>query len=140
MKPRWGHISGTHQDCVWWVIPDRYPLMRLPNGGYRQRTRFNVVDSDGTAILYYESLSGGTRLTRNMCAPLKRPYVLVDARQMSEAEAVAAVTAFVETNGVQALNVAGPRASKWRQGHAFSLAVVGGVIQYRRMNGIPSGS
>jgi hypothetical protein len=66
------------------VIPDHYPLMSLPNGGYRQRTRLNVVDSDGAAILYYESLSGGTRLTRNLCALLKRPYVLVDARQMSE--------------------------------------------------------
>jgi hypothetical protein len=66
------------------VIPDRYPLMPLPNGGYRARTRLNVVDSDRTAILYYESLAGGTRLTRNLCALLKRPYVLVDARQMSE--------------------------------------------------------
>jgi hypothetical protein len=61
------------------VIPDRYPLMALPKGGYRQRTRLNVVDSDGTAILFYESLSGGTRLTRNLCALLKRPYVLIDA-------------------------------------------------------------
>ena len=31
------------------VIPQRYPLMPLPKGGYRQRTRLNVVDSDGTA-------------------------------------------------------------------------------------------
>src|SRR6267154_2035118 len=77
------------------VIPDRYPLMPLPNGDYRQRTRLNVVDSDGTAILYYEALSGGTRLTRNLCALLKRPYLLVDARQMSESEGVAAVIEFV---------------------------------------------
>ena len=72
------------------VIPERYPLMPLPNGGYRERTRLNVVDSDGTAILFHESLSGGTRLTRNLCALLKRPYVLVDARQLGETEAVAA--------------------------------------------------
>ncbi len=78
------------------VIPERYSLMPLPNGGYRERTRLNVVDSDGTAILFYESLSGGTRLTRNLCALLKRPYVLVDGRQISEAEAVAAVVEFVE--------------------------------------------
>jgi hypothetical protein len=88
--------------------------MPLPNGGYRQRTRLNVVDSDGTAILYYESLSGGTRLTRNLSALLKRPYVLVDARQMSESEAVAAVAEFVEQTEIRILNVAGPRASKRR--------------------------
>jgi hypothetical protein len=50
------------------VIAERYPLTVLPEGGYRQRTRQNVVDSDGTAILYCETLRGGTRLTRNLCA------------------------------------------------------------------------
>ena len=103
--------------------------MPLPNGGYRERTRLNVVDSDGTAILFYESLSGGTRLTRNLCALLKRPYVLVDGRQISEAEAVAAVVEFVEKNGIQTLNVAGPRASGWPAGYKFALTVVGGVIR-----------
>jgi hypothetical protein len=112
-----------------WVIAERYPLMPLPNGGYRARTRLNVVDSDGIAILLYESISGGTRLTRNLCALLKRPYVLVDARQMPESEAVATVTAFVETNGIQTLNVEGPRASKWKEGYQFALAVISGVIE-----------
>ena len=65
------------------LIPEKYPLMVLPKGGYRQRTRLNVVDSDGTAIIYYETLKGGTRLTRNLCALLKRPYVLIDARRVS---------------------------------------------------------
>jgi hypothetical protein len=78
--------------------------------------------------LFYEALSGGTRLTRNLCALLKRPYVLVDARQMSESEAVAAVAEFVEKNGIQTLNVAGPRLSGWAEGYAFALAVIGGVI------------
>jgi hypothetical protein len=31
------------------IIPDRYPLVPLPSGGYRQRTRLNVSDSDGKA-------------------------------------------------------------------------------------------
>jgi Circularly permutated YpsA SLOG family len=66
------------------TIPERYPLTILPNGGYRQRTRLNVSDSDGTAILYNESLKGGTRLTRNLCALLKRPYVLINAAEMPD--------------------------------------------------------
>jgi hypothetical protein len=65
-------------------ISERYPLIPLPNGDYRQRTRLNVLDSDGTAIIYYETLKGGTRLTRNLCALLKRPHVLIDARQVTE--------------------------------------------------------
>ena len=71
------------------VIPDRYPLLPLPTGGYRQRTRLNVIDSDGTAILYVEALSGGTRLTRNLCPLLKRPYVLIDTQQLVEPAAAA---------------------------------------------------
>src|ERR1700733_5407339 len=63
------------------VIDERYPMTILPKGGYRQRTRLNVSDSDGTAILYNESLKGGTRLTRNLCALLKRPYILIDVRE-----------------------------------------------------------
>ena len=38
------------------VIPERYPLTPLLRGGYRERTRQNVVDSDGTAIIYIDSL------------------------------------------------------------------------------------
>src|SRR5450631_131844 len=85
---------AAHFPCGGWApgdrmaedgaIPDRYPMTVLPKGGYRQRTRLNVVDSDGTAILYYETLKGGTRLTRNLCALEKRPYILIDARQVPE--------------------------------------------------------
>ena len=110
-------------------IPDRYPLTPLPNGSNRQRTRLNVVDSDGTAILYLETLSGGTRLTRNLCALLKRPYLLVDARQRSVAQAVAAVAEFVEQHAIRILNVAGPRASGWPDGYDFARTVVGQVVQ-----------
>jgi hypothetical protein len=54
---------------------------------------------------------------------LKRPYIPIDAQQMSEA--VAAVTEFVDKNGIQTLNVAGSRLSRWAAGYAFSFAVVG---------------
>src|SRR5258708_40165312 len=79
------------------VIASRYPLVPLPKGGYRQRTRLNVSDSDGTAILYNESLKGGTRLTRNLCALLNRLYILISAREMLQTSIAAeAVLRFVE--------------------------------------------
>jgi hypothetical protein len=112
------------------VISDRYPLVPLPKGGYRQRTRLNVTDSDGTAILYNESLKGGTRLTRNLCALLKRPYILIDARETPDPMVTAQLVGkFIEENGIQALNVAGPRASGWAAGYRFAVDVVGGVIR-----------
>jgi hypothetical protein len=117
------------------VIPDRYPLVVLPKAGYRQRTRQNVIDSDGTAILFFETLKGGTRLTRNLCALEKKPYILIDARQVTgPALAAAAIVKFVEEHGIQTLNVAGPRLSGWLGGHEYSMAVMGQMIRRVREN------
>jgi hypothetical protein len=111
------------------VIADRYPLVPLPKGGYRQRTRLNVSDSDGTAILYNESLTGGARLTRNLCALLKRPYILINARETPDPIVAAkAASKFIEENGIEVLNVAGPRASGWPAGYRFAIDVVSRVI------------
>ena len=111
------------------VIASRYPLVPLPKGGYRQRTRLNVSDSDGTAILYNESLKGGTRLTRNLCALLKRPYILINARETPEPnEAAKVVLQLIEDNKINTLNVGGPRASGWAAGYRFGMDVVGHVI------------
>jgi hypothetical protein len=111
------------------VIADRYPLTILPNGNYRQRTRLNVVDSDGTAILYEGSLRGGTRLTRDLCERLNRPCILISARETPDAIAAAdKVVKFIEDNNIETLNVAGPRASWWAAGYRFAADVVSGVI------------
>jgi hypothetical protein len=111
------------------VISDRYPLTVLPDGNYGQRTRLNVVDSDGTAILYDGTLSDGTRLTRDLCELLSRPCMLISAREIPDPIAAAeAILKFVEGNNIETLNVAGPRASGWRDGYAFALGVVGQVL------------
>jgi hypothetical protein len=111
------------------IIPARYPLVPLPNGGYPQRTRLNVVDSDGTEIFYNDSLTGGTRLTRNLCALLNRPYLLISARERPDASvAVKAVLIFIEGNNIKTLNVAGPRLSGWPDGYTFALRTIGAVI------------
>jgi len=110
------------------VIPDKYPLTPLPSGGYRQRTRANVVDSDGTALIFFNSLKGGTRLTRNLCALERKPYLLVDAQRLSVEEAVQAILGFVADHRIAVLNVAGPRASGWPEGYDFSLTVISEVL------------
>ena len=40
-------------------IADSYPIVELPGAGYRQRTRRNVQDSDGTAIFSFGPPEGG---------------------------------------------------------------------------------
>jgi len=109
-------------------IPQRYPLTPLPGAGYRERTRQNVIDSDGTAILFHKLLGGGTKLTRDLCVQIKKPFVLLDASLLTESAVAAAIVRFVEDNDIQVLNVAGPRLSGWSQGHAFAMGAIGKVI------------
>jgi Circularly permutated YpsA SLOG family len=114
------------------IISDRYGLTPFPGWGNRKRTRQNVIDSDATVILHFESLSGGTRLTRNLCALEKKPFITLDARRMAEPAAAAAICEFVAENNVQILNVAGPRLSGWAEGYGFALGVMGEVIARAR--------
>jgi len=48
-----------------------------------------VIDSDGAAILFYESLRGGTKLTRDSCVREKKPLIVLDARLITESAAAA---------------------------------------------------
>lgn len=129
-------------------IPERYPLTPLQEDEtwepgtptarqvaqqYRARTLKNVQDSDATVILYSGTLSGGALLTRNLCVREKKPLVLVNAaedkpKRMTALRAADAISRFLEEYAVDVLNVAGPRASGWPAGHAFSLRVIGEVI------------
>ena len=59
-----------------------------------------MVDSDGTTIIYFNSLKGGTRLTRDLCALEKRPYVLIDAERLSVEDAVEAVRDFIDEHAI----------------------------------------
>ena len=129
-------------------IPERYPLTPLREDDtwepgtrtarqvaqqYRARTLKNVQDSDGTVILYSGTLSGGVLLTRNLCVRERKPLVLVNAaedtpKRMTALRAADAISRLLEEYAVDVLNVAGPRASGWPAGYAFSLRVIGEVI------------
>lgn len=110
-------------------IPARYPLTPLARGGYRERTRQNVLDSDGTAILYWSTLAGGTLLTRNFCQRAGKPHCLIDAARTDPRSAAMDIARFVDAHNAQALNVAGPRASGWPQGHGFAQGTIRALLQ-----------
>jgi hypothetical protein len=110
-------------------IPERYPMSLLTERGNRLRTLKNVQTSDGTAILFNQTLSGGTKLTRDTCIREKKPFIVLDATQITVERAVRAVLRSIEENEISTLNVAGPRLSGWADGYQFALAVIGGVIR-----------
>ena len=95
------------------IINPRYPLTPLPDGGYRKRTRQNVIDSDATVIIYQTEivLGGGTELTLKTCIARRKPYLLIDASVMPPETAGAHIADFVQRHHIETLNFAGPRGS-----------------------------
>jgi len=90
-------------------IPDCYPLRETPSVEYRQRTAWNVRDSDGTLIVAEGTLEGGTALTRREAEQQRRPVLHV---RPDDPVPVEMILGWGDTNGVRVLNVAGPRASE----------------------------
>lgn len=93
-------------------IPLIYQLNELVDGGYRQRNRRNVADSDGTLIVNMGDLTGGTLTTQRFAQRLNKPYLLVQLESGVTEEAVKNVFTWLRDQTIKTLNVAGPRASK----------------------------
>jgi len=88
-------------------IPVAYQLVETSTSGYRQRTEWNVRDSDGTVIFTLsDKLDGGSKLTADFAAKHGRPYLHfrpgVHEKFLAQ---------FVQRHGIKSLNVAGKRES-----------------------------
>jgi hypothetical protein len=110
------------------VIDARYGLVPLPQGGYAERTRRNVLDSDATLILYFGELEGGTALTAACCEKQGRPLLLIDALALDPEQAAVMARDFMARHAVLCLNVAGPRASKIPAAHGYASDTVSRLL------------
>jgi hypothetical protein len=105
-------------------IPDRYPLRECDRTSYRLRTLRNVDESDGTVVVYFDYLRGGTEQTVLFCIRRSRPYKLIDAAEVAAPRAAAVTDAFVKQNLISVLNVAGPRASEAPRAYAYTYSMM----------------
>ena len=94
------------------VIPAKYQLTEIAEGGYRQRTRRNVADSDATLIVNLGELDGGTLATQVFAEKSGKPCLVVQADPGISEGMVDSVLAWLRQHDVKILNVAGPRESK----------------------------
>ena len=106
------------------VISDKYPLQVLANGNYSDRTMRNVSDSDGTAIIVFNGLMGGTAKTLDYCLTLQKPYILINGCESDEKKAATMLVGFIEQNNIEKLNIAGPRESQMQGAHDYAFKVV----------------
>lgn len=102
------------------MIPDRYQLTEV-EGSYRQRTRRNVRDSDATLIVSItEEVTGGTIETRKYAEKVGKPWLHI----WPDAPRRETLAAWLVSNRIVVINVAGPRASKEPAVGAFVHALL----------------
>jgi hypothetical protein len=110
-------------------LPVKYQLQEMPTDSYEARTEQNVVDSDGTLIVARAKLTGGTDYTRQMTLKHKKQLLGIDLTLMGHFDAASLVASWIKLQGVQILNVAGPRASEDRQIYSDVIIILEQVIQ-----------
>jgi hypothetical protein len=94
------------------VLDAKYKLDEIAVGGYRQRTKRNVMDSDGTLILNLGELDGGTLATQKFAYQMEKPCFAVQLDDGINEKDAESVMYWIISHGIEALNVAGPRESK----------------------------
>lgn len=110
-------------------IPTHYNLAETESEGYRQRTKRNVLESDGTLILNSGELGGGTLETLRIARRAGRPVHVVTLDSSVPEDEIRRVLEWLEASAPMAiLNVAGPKEGKrpgiYRQSLEFLRAVV----------------
>jgi hypothetical protein len=126
-------------DCGGWIpagrlaedgrVPDRYTgLVETTSADYAERTRLNIRDSDAILVLTYGKPSGGTALTVELSGRLNRPRLVIDLEHMENAEAEAAILAWLRDTRPDVLNVAGPRLSEAPQIEASATQLLKTVL------------
>ena len=106
------------------MIPARYPVMELSDGGYDARTLKNVQQADGTIVIYFGQPQGGTETTLLYCLEQKKPYLLLDAYELDASRAAQRIEEFSNKLSAGTLNFAGPRASDEPKAYSYASGVI----------------
>lgn len=88
-----------------------YPLQETSSSAYADRTEKNVIDSDGTLIVCVGKPRGGTYFTLLCAQKHGKPYYIVDLAHQPH-EALASTRAWLQSQRIAVLNIAGPRESE----------------------------
>lgn len=92
------------------IISNKYPLKETSTTEYKERTKLNIEDSDGTLILFENYKDEGTLLTIELANLANKPVMViklpVDKSFNSEQ-----VSSWINANKIGLLNIAGPRES-----------------------------
>lgn len=86
-----------------WTLKSKYGLIESTGEGYKSRTWWNVMHSDGT-VIFGRTAEGGTKYTWDLCVGNAKPFLInpADANELRD---------WLCQYKIQTLNVAGNRES-----------------------------
>ena len=99
-----GQITKTDK------LPEKYMLKEMPTDNYSECIKQNVIDSVGTLIISYGSLSGDLDYARKMALRHKRQILSVDFNQMDVAKGALLLNDWIHLYRIDVLHVIGPDA------------------------------
>ena len=106
----------------------KYNLKQTPASDYETRTEKNVIGSDGTLIICRHKPNVGTLLTILLCAKHGKPVLWIQPKKKCTAFDLKKTLKWVETNHIEILNVAGPRASKDKEIYSITKTFIQSII------------
>ena len=91
------------------IIPYRYPVSEIESEEYFDRTKKNILESDGTLIIRdVVDIQGGVLDAVHLCTQFSKPYLIVNISEEFNNEEV---IKWISFNTIKTLNVAGNRES-----------------------------
>lgn len=91
------------------TIPNRYPVSEIDSEDYIDRTKKNILESDGTWILRdRREISDGTVDTINLCKQLLKPHLIINLEHDIESSVI---LNWLTEFQIGTLNIAGNRES-----------------------------
>jgi predicted Rossmann-fold nucleotide-binding protein len=93
------------------ALPDKYNLQEMSSTEYSARTEQNILDSDGTLIVFHGHLTGGSALTEFLTEKHHKPCLSINLNRKSLFESAEEMQQWLKDHDIKILNVAGPRAS-----------------------------
>ena len=112
IKLRIPHGGWTPKDRIAGadLIPERFKLQEMQTDNYSECIKQNVIDSMGTLIISYGSLTGDLDYARKMALRHKRQMLSIDLNQMDGAKGALLLNDWIHLYRIDVLHVIGPDA------------------------------
>lgn len=108
------------------VLHIKYHLNETATSVYSERTRKNVIISDGTLVFLPKNNvlpNDGTKLTLEILQEIGKPFLLIPIKKTSDG-VVSKINEFLKMFNVEILNIAGPRSSECSQAYNYTYKTI----------------